>query len=105
MATLCFPAIKLQSEAFALIKAQEELGLIFCARSDSVVNKDRAPAEIAKSITMQQFTRFREGLKCIQVYLPGGYYGQVTVELAKIPSPAACTAVAERIATMSELGT
>lgn len=101
MATLCFPAIKLQLEAFALIKAQD----IFCARSDSVVNKDRAPAEIAKSITMQQFARFRESLKCIQVYLPGGYYGQVTMELAEIPSLAACTAVAEKVATMSELGT
>jgi hypothetical protein len=55
---------------------------------------------------LQHFTRFREGLKCVQVYLPGGYFGQLTVELAKTEiTPAAHTAVAEKIAMMSGLGT
>jgi hypothetical protein len=54
---------------------------------------------------LQQFTRFEEGLKCVQVYSPGGYFGSVTVELAKIPSPVGRIAVAEKIATMSGSGT
>ena len=63
--------------------------------------KYNVAAEIAKLIALQQFTRFGEGLKYVQVYSPWGYFGSVTVELAEIPSPAACTAVAEKIATMS----
>lgn len=65
--------IKLQSDAFAFIRlgreaqAQEMPGLIFCARGDSVANKDRAAAEVARLLALQDFTRFGEGLKCVQV--------------------------------------
>ncbi|KAG7566854.1 hypothetical protein FFLO_01355 [Filobasidium floriforme] len=105
--------IKLQSDAFAFIRfgreaqAQEMPGLIFCARGDSAAaNKDRAAAEIARLLALQDFTRFGQGLKCVQVYSPGGYFGKLTVELAGTEiTPAARTAVAEKVATMAGLGT